>query len=75
MSTRFGRVDEFDVERGLGLIVDVDGRRFPFHCTELADGSRRIEVGVEVRFVELAKLGRYEAGRIEPSGTGAPPAR
>lgn len=72
---RFGRVHTFDPDRGLGDIVDDDGRRFPFHCTEIADGTRRIEVGAAVRFVELPKLGRYEAGRIEPGiepGPGRP---
>ncbi len=65
---RFGRVGSFDADRGLGEIVSDDGRRYPFHCTEIADGSRTIAVGAAVRFVELAKLGRHEASRIEPAG-------
>lgn len=60
-----GTVAAFDPDRGLGEIVAPDGRRFPFHCTELADGTRQIDEGAAVRFVELAKLGRFEAGRIE----------
>lgn len=65
---RRGRVDTFDPDRGLGEIVGDDGQRYPFHCTEIADGSRRVDVGAPVRFVTLAKLGRFEAGRIEPAG-------
>ena len=61
---RFGTVEEFDADRGLGEIV-ADGRRYPFHCAEIADGSRLIAVGARGRFVELPKLGRIEAGRIE----------
>jgi hypothetical protein len=67
--TRFGTVVEFDPERGLGT-VSAESGRYPFHCTELADGSRRIEVGTVVRFVELPKLGVVEAGRIEVVGRG-----
>ena len=40
------------------------GNVFPFHCVEIADGTRSIAVGTPVRFDVLAKLGRYEAARI-----------
>ncbi|MGD9702157.1 MAG: cold shock domain-containing protein [Acidimicrobiia bacterium] len=59
-----GRVVEFDADRGLGRIDADDGRSFRFHCTQIADGSRSIPVGAEVRFDVLAKLGRYEATAI-----------
>ena len=63
---RRGVVAEFDAERGLGTIVTADGRRYPFHCVQIADGSRDIDVGLEVGFDVLPKLGRYEAARIAP---------
>jgi cold shock CspA family protein len=46
-----GKVGSFDADAGLGEVQGEDGRRYPFHCTEIADGSRRIEVGTEVEFV------------------------
>jgi len=61
-----GTVIEFDTERGLGRIDADDGRSFPFHCTQIADGTRSIAVGAAVRFDVLAKLGRYEATAISP---------
>ncbi len=61
---RRGTVEEFDEAEGLGTIGAADGRRFPFHCIEIADGTRTIEVGAEVRFRVLAKLGRWEAADI-----------
>jgi cold shock CspA family protein len=61
-----GRVAEFDAAVGLGVIVDDEGRRYPFHCVEIADGSRDIAVGAVVRFDVLPKLGRYEAAAIRP---------
>lgn len=60
-----GRVSTFDAPRGLGEIVTAEGTVYPFHCTEIADGTRLIDVGTNVRFVPLAKLGRLEAARIE----------
>jgi hypothetical protein len=65
-----GRVVEFDRDVGLGVIEsdadEPDGTRYPFHCIEIADGSREIEVGTAVTFTPLAKFGRYEAGDIRP---------
>jgi CspA family cold shock protein len=62
-----GRVSEFDDPAGLGVVVADDGTAFPFHCTEIADGTRTIEVGTTVTFEPLARLGRWEAGSIRPS--------
>ena len=58
-----GNVVEFDADVGLGAI-DADGARYPFHCIEIADGSRDIPVGTAVRFELLCKFGRYEAASI-----------
>jgi len=61
---RHGTVVSFDGEVGLGEVATVDGRRYPFHCIEIADGSRRIDVGLPVSFRLLCKLGRYEAAAL-----------
>jgi cold shock CspA family protein len=61
-----GTVVEFDAERGLGRINAADGRSYPFHCTQIADGTRSVAVGALVSFELLAKLGRYEATAISP---------
>ena len=60
-----GRVVAFDDDRGLGEIEADDGRRYPFHCTAIADGSRTIPVDVPVDFeVTAGPLGGYEAGSV-----------
>jgi hypothetical protein len=42
-----------------------DGTAYPFHCTQLADDSRVIDVGAPVEFVvSPGGLGRWEAGEI-----------
>jgi hypothetical protein len=65
-----GRVVEFDEPRGLGAAEDVDGTRYPFHCTALLDGSRTVAVGAVVRFeVRAGGLGRWEATQIAEAGT------
>jgi CspA family cold shock protein len=66
--TAKGNVVEFDERRGLGVVADDDGTRYPFHCTQIADGSRTIEVGTTVTFqIAAGVLGRLEASSIEPS--------
>jgi CspA family cold shock protein len=60
-----GHVTEFDEARGLGTITADDGRTYPFHCTQIADGTRDIGTGQAVRFDLLPKLGRYEATAID----------
>jgi CspA family cold shock protein len=63
---RAGTVREFDERRGLGTIVAADGAGYPFHCTQIADGTRRIDVGTPVRFsLRPGGLGRWEAAAIE----------
>ena len=63
---RRGTVRGFDEAVGLGSITGIDGREYPFHCIEIADGSRTIDVGAEVSFDVLAKFGRWEAANIRP---------
>jgi hypothetical protein len=62
-----GIVESFDEAVGLGEVLADDGRRFPFHCIAIADGTRAIDVGALVRFDLLAALGRYEATAIHPA--------
>ena len=59
-----GVVSAFGEHEGLGEITDSAGRIWPFHCVEIADGSRRIAVGTPVEFEPQTKLGRSEATRI-----------
>jgi cold shock CspA family protein len=62
---RIGVVTEFDEPRGLGVVRDDDGRRYGFHCTALADGTRNVDLGVRVVFtVAAGHGGRYEARAI-----------
>jgi cold shock CspA family protein len=61
-----GRVAEFDAGRGVGTIDDGGGARYRFHAANIADGSRRIEVGAEVSFERLARFGAWEATLIRP---------
>ncbi|MGH9035153.1 MAG: cold-shock protein [Acidimicrobiia bacterium] len=64
-----GVVVSFDPARGLGEVEVADGRRYPFHCTRIADGSRTIPVGAKVEFVVVPGLpGRWEASGIRPRG-------
>jgi|TARA_R110002110_G_scaffold11664_6_gene55868 cold shock CspA family protein len=63
-----GVVSEFDGAVGLGLIIGSDGSVHLFHVIEIADGTRSIDVGVDVSFDRLAKFGRYEAANIRASG-------
>jgi cold shock CspA family protein len=67
-----GRIVEFDGDVGLGRIEADGGASYPFHCVAIADGTRRIELGVRVRFRVVAGLpGRWEAGEIRPAGAAA----
>jgi cold shock CspA family protein len=59
-----GTVVTFDEPRGLGEI-EADGTRYPFHCTQIADGTRTIAVGSPVTFTVVAgPAGRWEARGI-----------
>jgi cold shock CspA family protein len=60
-----GTVDTFDDARGVGTVRAADGRRFFFHCTTIADGSRTVAVGTRVEFdVVPGHLGRWEASTV-----------
>jgi cold shock CspA family protein len=61
-----GDVTSFDHDVGLGVVTADDGTEYPFHCVEIADGTRAIVVGTGVWFELLAKLGRREAARLTP---------
>ena len=63
-----GTVSAFDPDKGLGSVAGDDGREYAFHCIEIADGTRAIDVGQTVRFQPLPKFGRVQAGRISKSG-------
>lgn len=59
---RRGIVETFDQEAGLGEVRAEDGLLFPFHCTQIVDGSRSVAVGTEVEFVVApGQLGVWEA--------------
>jgi CspA family cold shock protein len=64
---RRGTVETFDVDVGLGTITAEDGQSYPFHCTQIADGSRDIAAATPVFFEVVAgQLGRWEAAAIRP---------
>jgi len=58
-----GTVSAFDEHVGLGEIT-ADGEVIAFQFIGIADGSRKIDVGADVTFELLPKLGRYEATAI-----------
>ena len=61
-----GAVTEFDDPAGLGVVTAGDGTAYPFHCTQILDGTRTIDEGTPVDFeVVPGRLGRWEATRIE----------
>jgi CspA family cold shock protein len=75
-----GRVSSFDEVVGLGEIAP-DGppaaapagarAQYRFHCTQIADGSRVVEVGARVSFRLLpGRDGRWEAADIRSVGAG-----
>jgi cold shock CspA family protein len=66
--TMQGRVVTFDERRGLGEIESVEGQRYRFHCTRIADGTRTIPVQTPVEFEVVAgHLGTWEAAAITPA--------
>jgi cold shock CspA family protein len=62
-----GTVTSFDEARGLGEVTAADGTGYLFHCTAIADGTRRIATGTEVEF-DVApghgRLGTWEATNL-----------
>ena len=65
-----GRVTGFDARRGLGTVVDDRGIEYGFHATAIADGTRLIDPGTEVRFLVVpGHRGRYEARELTGVGS------
>ena len=62
-----GTVTAFDAHVGLGDITIADGTIVMFHCAEIADGSRKIEVGTEIECDVVMKFSRAEARAIRPA--------
>ena len=62
-----GVVSEFDEPRGIGAVASADGGAFFFHCTAIAGGGRRIEVGTQVAFVlKAGHVGQMEVKHLTP---------
>lgn len=56
----------FDEDAGYGTVRADTGVEHFFHCTAIADGSRRIDVGAHVTFrVVPGHNGQWEAASIE----------
>jgi len=67
--TRSGQVVAFDEAKGWGTVQADGGGEWFFHCTAIADGSRRIDEGARVSFEVVAgHLGRWEATALRPAG-------
>jgi cold shock CspA family protein len=63
-----GTVTTFDEQRGLGTVT-ASGQQYPFHTTQLVDGSRSVRVGQPVEFEIVPGLrGDWEATRIQKVG-------
>ena len=60
----FGRVIDFDDHVGLGHVEADGGAVHLFHCVEIADGTRTIDVGAGVEFDLLVKFGEDEAANL-----------
>ena len=47
------------------MVAADDGTTFPFHCTQIADDSRVVDVGAAVEFTVIpGGIGRWEASAI-----------
>jgi hypothetical protein len=67
-----GIVTEFDSDRGLGVLRTSEGRSFTFHCVNIADGSRTIDVGARARGLRhVGLLGYDDVVNIEPQSDSA----
>jgi cold shock CspA family protein len=62
-----GKVIAFDEHVGLGEVESTDGEVYLFHCVEIADGSRTIDIGAAVEFDLMRKLGRLEGAQLRPA--------
>jgi cold shock CspA family protein len=59
-----GRVIDFDEYVGLGHVESDEGSVHLFHCAEIADGTRTIDVGALVEFDLMVKFGQAEAANV-----------
>lgn len=67
MRTHHGEVTSFDDGLAYGEVTDNDGDVFFFHCTQIVDGSRTIQVGAHVEFTLVpGHIGRWEASEVMP---------
>lgn len=65
-ATYQGIVIEFDEHVGLGVIQTATGETLPFHCVNISDGTRKIDIDSEVTFVtKWHPRGRMEATTVE----------
>jgi cold shock CspA family protein len=62
-----GSVTAFDSHVGLGEITLTQGEVVMFHCAEIADGTRQINLGSEVECELITKFSRVEASAIRPA--------
>jgi len=61
-----GSVLIFNIHAGLGQITLSDERIIDFHCINIVDGSRNIEISKKVSFeLFYHPRGRYEAKNIK----------
>lgn len=60
-------IESFDEAAGLGRVLLADGRRYPFHCVSIRDGSRRIPEGATVTVSLGFRVARVEAIDIAPA--------
>ncbi|MGC8626665.1 MAG: cold-shock protein [Acidimicrobiales bacterium] len=71
MCHKKGKVERFDPGVGLGEVSSHEGELYPFHCTQIADGSRDVAVGAEVEFVVVpGHRGTWEARWVLKAGAG-----
>lgn len=59
-----GVVTDFSETSGLGVITDESGQQWPFHCVSLEDGTRTVEIGARVSFIQGFRVARPEAVHI-----------
>jgi CspA family cold shock protein len=69
MCHKKGKVERFDPVVGLGEVRSYEGELYPFHCTQIADGSRDVAVGADVEFVVVpGHRGTWEARGVLKAG-------
>jgi cold shock CspA family protein len=68
---RAGSVSWFDDHVGAGTVDDAEGRRWWFHCTRIADGSRTVDEGAAVSFRVVPGPTGLEAVDVAPVPGGA----